>query len=253
MDALRIAVAGAGAIGRRHIALIEANRSCTLAAIADPSDAAASVAARAGVALFNSLRAMLSATRVDGVVIATPNAVHAAQAIECIEARIPALIEKPVTHTFEAGLRLCEVAERVGAVLLVGHHRRHSAIMARACDVVHKGMLGSLVAVTGSALFYKPDDYFTEAPWRSQPGAGPVLINMIHEVDNLRALCGEIVAVQAMTSNARRGFPVEDTAAITMRFEGGALATFVLSDTAAAARSWEQTSGENKSYASYPD
>jgi len=76
---------------------------------------------------------------------------------------------------------------------------------------------------------------------------------MIHEVHNLRMLCGEIVAVQAMASHAVRGFPVEDTVAISLRFASGALGTFMLSDTAASARSWEQTSQENKAYPSYDD
>ena len=56
-----------------------------------------------------------------------------------------------------------------------------------------------------------------------------------------------------MTSNATRGFPVEDTAAMVFTFANGALGTFLLLDAAASARSWEQTSQENASYATHPD
>jgi predicted dehydrogenase len=125
--------------------------------------------------------------------------------------------------------------------------------MAKAKQVIDSGVLGRLVAITGSAMFFKPDHYFADAPWRREPGAGPILLNMIHEVHNLRMLCGEIVAVQAFASYAVRGFPVEDTVAISLQFASGTLGSFMLSDTAACARSWEQTSQENKAYPSYDD
>jgi predicted dehydrogenase len=71
---------------------------------------------------------------------------------------------------------------------------------------------------------------------------------MIHEVDTLRYLCGEIVAVQAITASSLRRFEVEDTAAILLTFESGALGTFLVSDVAASTVSWELTSGENPAY-----
>jgi predicted dehydrogenase len=163
------------------------------------------------------------------------------------------LVEKPLAHSLEEGARLCAATDAAQARVLVGHHRAHSPILAKAREIIQQGVLGKPVAVLGSAMFYKPDSYFDEAPWRRQPGAGPILVNMIHEIGNLRSLCGEIDAVQAFSSNATRAFPVEDTVAITFQFASGALGTFLLSDTAASARSWEQTSREDRRYASYPD
>ena len=189
----------------------------------------------------------------DGVVLATPNPLHVPHALECIAAGVPMLLEKPIAPTVEEAERLLRAADEAKAKILIGHHRAHSPIMAKARQVVDSGVLGRIVGVMGSATFFKPDHYFADAPWRKEPGAGPILLNMIHEVHNLRMLCGDIVAVQAFTSHAVRGFAVEDTVSIGLRFASGALGTFFLSDTAACAKSWEQTSQENKVYPSYDD
>ena len=253
MTKVRIAVAGAGLIGRRHIEEICKSRSGALSAIVDVSPRAADVAKRLGVPLYGSLGEMFAKDKPDGVVLATPNQMHVEQALECICAGVPALVEKPVAHLLAEGIRLCEAAEKANVRLLVGHHRIHSPILHKACEVIESGILGRIVGVIGSAVFYKPDDYFDDAPWRRQPGGGPILINMIHEVGSLRRMVGEIVAVQAFTSNSTRGFPVEDTVAVNLCFANGALGVFLVSDTAACAKNWEQTSQENKSYPTYPD
>jgi len=178
---------------------------------------------------------------------------HVPQALQCIAANLPVLIEKPVATTLAEGQKLLAATEENKARVLVGHHRAHSPIMAKAKEVVDSGRLGRLVSVVGSAMFFKPDGYFADGPWRTQIGGGPILINMVHEVHNLRMLCGDITAVQAFASNATRGFAVEDTVAINLRFANGVLGSFMLSDTAASPRSWEQTSQENKAYTTYSD
>jgi predicted dehydrogenase len=249
----RISVAGAGYIGQAHIDVIQRSNSVTLCAVVDPSPAAAEIAAKAGVPHYASLDELLARDKPDGMVLATPNKLHVAHALQCINAGLPTLLEKPIASTVaEANIIVDAVAEKQ-ATLLIGHHRAHSPIMAQARNVIESGRLGRLVSVMGSALFLKPDHYFVDAPWRRELGAGPLLMNMIHEVHNLRMLCGDIVAVQAIKSHAVRGFPVEDTVAIILQFANGALGTFMLSDTAASARSWEQTSEENKAYPSYDD
>jgi len=251
---VRLAVAGAGLIGRRHIEEIDASGSAQLAAIVDPFPAARQVADTFGVPLYASLAELFTADRPDGVVLATPNQLHVDGGLECVAAGVPVLVEKPIGDTVEGATRLVEAAEAAGVAVLTGHHRNYSPIMARAREIVQSGVLGSIVAVVGTALFCKPDDYFDAGGgWRRQPGGGPILLNLVHEVNNLQSLVGDVVRVQATASNATRGFPVEDTAAMVFTFADGALGTFLLSDAAASPRSWEQTSQENLSYASYPD
>lgn len=204
---------------------------------------------------YVSLRELLEAEDSTGlgVVVATPNRMHVEHALACVKAGVAVLVEKPIADTVADGKRLADAAEAAGVPLLVGHHRRHSPIVAAARRLVADGTLGRPVAVMGSALYRKPDDYFEIAPWRAQPGGGPILINLIHEVDDLRAICGDIVAVQALAGDDVRGFPVEDTVAITLRFASGALGTFLLSDAAASARSWEHTARENADYPWHAD
>jgi predicted dehydrogenase len=253
MNKSRIAVAGAGYIGLAHIDAIEHSPTCALSAIVDPSPAAQARAEKSGIPRYKSLADLFSADKPDGVVLATPNQLHVPHALECIAAGVPTLLEKPIAPTVAEAESLVRKADAASVKILIGHHRAHSPIMAKAKAVIDAGQLGRLVAVMGSATFFKPEQYFIDGPWRREPGGGPILLNMIHEVHSLRMLCGEIIAVQALASNALRGFAVEDTVSINLRFANGALGSFLLSDTAACPRSWEQTSRENKAYATYED
>ncbi len=253
MSPLRIAVAGAGLMGRSHAQLLANHAQTRLAAFVDPAEHGQALAREFGVPCHASLDELLARDKPDALIIATPNDVHVPQALQALAQGLPVLLEKPVSTTVAQGQLLLDAVQATGARVLVGHHRAHSPIMAKAREVVQSGRLGRLVAVQGSATFYKPERYFADGPWRAAPGGGPILINMIHEVHNLRILCGDIAAVQAFASNSVRGFAVEDSAVINLRFESGVLGSFVLSDTAASARSWEQTSQENKAYPSYGD
>ncbi len=253
MSPLRIAVAGAGLMGRSHAQLLADHAQTQLAAFVDPAAHGQSLAQEFGVPCHASLDELLARDKPDALIIATPNDWHVPQALQALAKGLPVLLEKPVSATVAQGQLLLDAVQAAGARVLVGHHRAHSPIMAKAREVVQSGRLGRLVAVQGSATFYKPERYFADGPWRAAPGGGPILINMIHEVHNLRMLCGEVAAVQAFGSNSVRGFAVEDSAVINLRFDSGVLGSFVLSDTAASARSWEQTSQENKAYPSYGD
>ena len=254
MKKYKFAVVGPGLIGKKHIELIRASDQATLSAIVAPEqNTHMNFACALGVPLFSRIEDCLGQCELDGVIIASPNQFHFSQASACIKAGISVLVEKPVTVDLSEAKKLVHLTNAHDCRVLVGHHRVYSPLLASAKKAIAEGRLGRLVSVMGSAQFYKPIQYFDDGPWRAELGGGPILINMIHEVGNLRALIGEIIAVQAIASSKVRNFAVEDTVAINFVFANGALGTFLLSDTAATAKSWEQTSGENPSYPSYSD
>ena len=238
---------GAGLIGRRHVAHVQAEAGAALAGIVDPAPAARAWAQEQGAPWYPDLAAMLRETRPEGVVVATPNALHVQNGLEAVAAGLPALIEKPLAEDVAGATRLVEAAEAAGVPLLTGHHRRHNPLVAAAQAAVAAGRLGRLVSVQATCWFHKAPGYF-ETAWRREAGAGPVFLNLVHDIDVLRALCGDVAEVQAMESSAVRGHAVEDTAVILLRFADGVLGTVTVSDTVAAPWSWEFTSGENPAY-----
>jgi predicted dehydrogenase len=242
-----IAIVGAGLIGREHLARVAAHARCRVVALVDPAPDAALLAQRNGCTHHASLDALLQGPLPDAAIVATPNALHAPQAEALLRRGVPVLVEKPLAHSVAAGEQLLRAVHDTGAALLVGHHRRHSAAIVAALDCIASGALGRIVALNATTLLCKPATYF-EMAWRRQPGGGPVLINAVHDIHNLRTLAGEVVAVQAGCSNAVRRFDVEDSAAVLLEFASGALGTLIVSDATVAPRSWEHTSGENANY-----
>lgn len=242
---LRLALAGAGLIGRRHAQAVARVPGVRLVAVADP--AGAPWTRGQGLAWYGDAGALIEAERPDGLIVATPNRAHVDTGLAAVAAGIPALIEKPVADTVAEAARLVEAGRAAGVPLLAGHHRRHNPLIRAAKARIAAGGIGRAVTAQATCWLYKPDDYFDVA-WRTQAGAGPVFINLIHDVDLMRHLVGEVEAVQAADRNAVRGHAVEDTAAAILHFEGGALGTVSVSDTVVAPWSWEMTAAENPAY-----
>ena len=247
MKPLRMAVLGAGLIGRKHIqTILSMPHLADLAAVADPVADPCQFDLK-GAKWFSDPREMLDRIKPEAVVIATPNGLHAQHGQWCCDRGIHFLVEKPVTARLDEAATLLQSVERSGVRTLVGHHRRYLAVVQEARQLIHAGTLGALVATSVIWATRKPDEYF-KTLWRTQPGGGPLLINAIHEIDMLRHLCGEIDYVSGIQSNAMRGFEVEDTAAALLQFDSGCLGTLMCTDAGFSPWTIEQGSHENTSF-----
>ena len=244
-DPVRLALFGAGGIGTRHLELAEQESECEIVAVADPLEAAAAAAERHRARFYRDYRELLARESLDGAIVATPNDRHAEVGIACAERRLPVLMEKPITDTVASGRVLLDAATDHGVALAVGHHRRFDPAVGIARQAIRSGRIGRLAAVECLWAMRKHDAYY-DADWRRvRPGGGTVLINLIHDVDLLRHMCGEVARVYAEGGSELRGHEVEDTVAVTLRFASGAVGTIVASDAAPSPWGWELGTGEN--------
>ena len=147
---VRLAVLGAGLIGKRHIEHVRA------AARGRAHGHRRSLIRRGkpwqrnmGVGWAPSFSALIETDRPDGIIIATPNQVHVANGLESVAAGIPALVEKPIADDVDSAQKLVEAAETAGVPLLVGHHRRHNPLIQKAKETIESGRLGRILAVHG--------------------------------------------------------------------------------------------------------
>lgn len=242
-EPLKLAVVGAGLVGERHISAIAQVPGVALAAVVEPRPTPQAAP------VFATLGQMFDATAVDGVILATPTLLHLDGGRACVDRKVPVLIEKPLAVSARDAAPFIRQAEAAGVPVLVGHHRRYNPIIQKAAALIRDGAIGAPRSAQVTCWFYKPDDYFDAAPWRKRAGAGPISVNLAHDIDLMRHFMGEVVSVQAQSAPSRRGFENEDVAVALLRFASGALCTINVSDSIVAPWSWELTSAE---YPIYP-
>lgn len=248
-EKVRIALIGGGMIGQVHARSAVKAENCRLVALSDSNPARIDLARETGAEFYSDYREMIRREKPEGVIIALPNSLHREVGGYCAGQGLHVMMEKPIDTSVDSAGELVEIAEKNGVKLLVAHHRRFNPMIEATRRMIKEGELGRIVGFNILWCMYKPDDYFVNGSWRREKGGGPILINTIHEVDVLRYIYGEIASVYAVTSNRIRGFEVEDTVSISLRFRDGTPASILMSDAAPSLWGYESNMGENPFFA----
>ena len=247
MEPVRLGLIGGGLISAKHIEGSKNIDNGNLVALCDIDPGRKVLADDLKIPFFTDYREMINKAGLEGLIDGSPNQFHAEIGMACAEKGIHVLTEKPIAASLQEGKQLVEAVEKSDISLLVGHHRRYFPPIRRAREIVQRGDLGKLVGISMVWALMKPDSYF-EVKWRSRKGGGPILINIIHEIDNLRFICGDVAEISARADNLVRTGEVEDTVALQFKLIDGALGTALVTDTAPSPWSYELTSGENRDY-----
>jgi UDP-N-acetyl-2-amino-2-deoxyglucuronate dehydrogenase len=223
----RAAVVGCGDVSVVHLQAIAKLDGADLVAVCDTDQVRATAAAeRYGVPAFSDHRRLLDNVHPDVVHVCTPHDQHIPVALDCLDAGVAVLVEKPVAHTVAEADRLIAAADRhpdvkVGICL----QNRYNAATRAARDLLGSGELGPVRGGSATVLWHRDAAYYQSRPWRGQKSrsGGGVLINQaIHTLDLMEWLLGEVVRVRGHAGRyALDGIDVEDTASVLMDHAGG--------------------------------
>ncbi|MFC7846941.1 Gfo/Idh/MocA family protein [Arthrobacter sp. NPDC057388] len=235
---VEVVLVGCGVIGWTHAAALQELAEGNIVGVVDPAPAAAEALARSiedrgkpKPSVFTSLQDALTSSQVDLVVLCTPSGLHVEQGLEVLRAGKHLVIEKPLDVDLARALRFekaaVEAAGRGLVVSVISQHRFDRASRALA-GAIRDSRLGTITSAIASVAWWRSQQYYESGSWRgtwSMDGGGALMNQGVHTVDLLLQFMGRPVEVYAQTALlGHEGIEVEDTAAATIRFEGGALA-----------------------------
>jgi UDP-N-acetyl-2-amino-2-deoxyglucuronate dehydrogenase len=172
-----------------------------------------------------TLEDAIANSRVEGVVLATPNDVHEEQALMCAERARHVFVEKPIADSVEAAERMRRACAEAGVTLMVGHAFRRLGAARRVKQLLDEGALGRVVLAEANLSL---PGSFKPGAWRAHrernPG-GPIMQLGIHHVDTLAYWLGPIRRASGRFAHVHAGAGIDDVGVVTLEFESGALGT----------------------------
>ncbi len=208
----RLGFLGVGWIGRHRLEAIAGSGLVEITAVADPAAENVREAMKSApeARAMSSLDEILDA-RLDGVVIATPSALHAAQVIAALDRGVAVFCQKPLARTAEETQLVIDAARRADRLLGVDLSYRYTAAMQRIRDLVSSGTLGRVFAV--DLVFHNA--YGPDKAWFFDPalsGGGCVIDLGIHLVDLALWTLGYPQVVAASSRLFSKGAPLNSPA-----------------------------------------
>jgi predicted dehydrogenase len=212
---LKVAVIGAGAMGRNHVRVYADMESVELVAVADPDEQAARRATRSyRVNTYADYRELLDRERPQAITIAVPTEHHGEVAHEAFARGIHVLIEKPLALTWSEGETLIKAAHERGVRLMVGHIERFNPAITEIKRRLTAHELGRVFQVHARRL----------SPFPSRiRDVGVILDLATHDIDAMRYLLGaEVTRVYAETEQ-KAHTTCEDLLSGLLRFDNGVI------------------------------
>jgi myo-inositol 2-dehydrogenase/D-chiro-inositol 1-dehydrogenase len=224
---VRVAVVGAGRMGRVHVDALRRSANAEPVAAVDPVAAARDAIAATGLAAYASIDDLLTAGGFDAVLIAAPSDLHVSLVTTLAGTGLPILCEKPCGTNADDVAAAALAAEQAGTLLQIGYWRRFVPDLADLRERIARGELGQITLVACHQWDERPPG----AEFRAHSGG--IAVDMgVHEFDQIRWLLGQefesVAAIPAGSTDDWHSASDPDSAVVTACLSGGTAASVML-------------------------
>lgn len=199
MEKVRFALCGCGQIGKRHAAIIANHPDAELAAFIDVKPLEGLNLQQYNLPFFSSLNDfLLSGIAADVVNIATPNGLHAEQAIACLQAGKNVVIEKPLALYVNDANRVLDAETKYKKHVFVVMQNRYSPPITWLKKIMEDGILGKIFSVQLNCFWNRDERYYKAGGWHGtkELDGGVLFTQFSHFIDIFFWIFGDIKKIE---------------------------------------------------------
>ena len=228
---IKFAIVGCGHIGKRHAEMISRNSNAELVALIDIKPKDKLNIAEYDIPFYNSLESFLkSDISTDVVTIATPNGLHASQAIKALEAKNHVVIEKPLALSKADAEAVIFKALNVSKQIFAVMQNRYSPPSIWIKDLIKNNLLGDIFSVHINSFWNRDERYYTADSWHGNKelDGGTLFTQFSHFIDIMYWLFGDITNIKSVMKDFKHQqmTDFEDAGIVNFEFVDGGIGNF---------------------------
>jgi UDP-N-acetylglucosamine 3-dehydrogenase len=213
---VRVAVIGAGNMGRHHIRNYSVLPDADLIAVADKDPSTSSLAKKHRASFYADYKKMINEHELDAVSIVAPTPLHFEIGSYCMERGIHCLIEKPIAYSVDEADNLIDLSKKKKVVLTVGHIERYNPIIRKINELIKEGGLGKILSITCKRVGGFP---------ASEPNTDVIIDLAVHDIDIINFLLND--KPRKITSHGSRTHHSKKIDAAEILLDYGSTAGFI--------------------------
>jgi UDP-N-acetyl-2-amino-2-deoxyglucuronate dehydrogenase len=231
MKKIKFAVVGCGSIGKRHIAVLDAEPNAELVAICDIDEKKCIELSKlyGNIIYYTDFNQMLENCDIEIVNIATPHGLHSSMCIAAANSKINILVEKPMALKSDDCKLMIEAAEKNNVKLFVVKQNRYNTPIALTKNAIESGKLGKIFMTQCNVMWNRHQEYYNESDWRGQLKleGGALHTQVSHFIDLLIWWFGDIIQAKTIIDTLNHKIEIEDCGVSALKFNSGVIGSLL--------------------------